>query len=80
MKIEDEMGNPCSMIYWTPLIRKNPQNVRFSKLINIFMSSRIFLKYKRLLQLSPRKMVRDLYLFEIHKHLGFMVNITFSFF
>jgi hypothetical protein len=38
MKIEDEMGNPCSIIHWTPLIRRKSQNTGLSEFINQFMS------------------------------------------
>ena len=71
------MGNPYSIIHWTPLIRKKAQNAGLSKFINQFISlafeiihyktpSIISQEYKRFLQLSPNKMVGDWYFFEDH--------------
>jgi hypothetical protein len=64
------MGNPCSVVHLTPLVRNKVQNAGFLEFINSFMSlayeiihdqapPRIFLECKRLLQLSPNKMVGD---------------------
>jgi len=59
-KVEDEIGNPISVIHWTPLINKKHLNVGFSEHIDLFMSkaykiiyseipTRIFPKCKKLL-------------------------------
>jgi hypothetical protein len=37
LNIEDEFGNPISVIHWSSLLRKKPQNVGFPNFIDQFM-------------------------------------------
>jgi hypothetical protein len=75
LKVEDETGNPTSIIYWTSLIRKKPLNVGFPEYIDQFMSKSyhiihneippiIFIESKKLLQLNSDKRVGDWYIVE----------------
>jgi hypothetical protein len=38
LKIKDDLGNPNSVINWTPIIKKKPLNVGFPHYINQFMA------------------------------------------
>jgi hypothetical protein len=77
LKVEDDIGNPTSVIHWTSMIKKKSLNVEFSQYVDQFMSKsyqiiynevppRIFPQCKKLLQLSPDKRVGDWYIFEHH--------------
>jgi hypothetical protein len=74
MKIEDEIGNPVSVIHWTSLIKKKTLNIGFSEYVDQFMSKayqiihdeippRVFPECKNLLQPSPENKVGDWYIF-----------------
>jgi hypothetical protein len=77
LKVEDDIGNPTSIIHWTYMIKKKSLNVGFSQYVDRFMSKayqiiynevppKIFLECKKLIQLSQDKKVGEWYIFEHH--------------